>query len=534
MVYLDYGKSVRRSIQNGVNKVADAVTVTLGAKGRNVTIERQLVFGPTNIRTPHITKDGVTVVNSINELPDKMENLGALMVKDASQRTMKFAGDGTTTAALLTQAIFNKGLEYIEAGANPMDLKKGIDKAVLLAVESIYEQAIPITDKSMLQIATVSSNYDTEIANAVCETFKQIGKDGIVTYAHNTRTGISVELSSGLKIDRGYISPYFVNNQKTSEVELKNVQILIFDKKISKLLDILPLLEFISRNNASLLIIAEEVDGEALGTMTTNVIKSGAPWAVIRLPFGGPDVLEDVAVSVGATVMSEKKGHSWPALATNRYEWLGMADSVTISVGETRIVGGKGKEKAISDRISNLREQFENSTNEYDKPFLQKRLASMTNNAATIHIGGMSDTEVGERKDRVDDAVHAVRAAMEEGIVPGGGIVFINAANATTAKIGNGAVTDEGKGYNIIHTSLVAPQKQILLNAGIDYDNLISVSQNDCMGGPYVGYNVKTERWEDFIKTGIIDPAKVSRVALENAASVAGMLLTTECAIVSL
>ena len=538
MATLYFDKEGRNKLKAGVDKVADAVKVTLGAKGRNVTIERTLLYPPGGVRTPIITKDGVTVARAINQLSDPVENLGALMVKDAAEKTMALAGDGTTTSTLLAQAIFSEGLKQIENGANPMDLKKGIDRAVAIAVESIRGQAMQIgSDRKRLhEVAKISANGDEIIANIVADTFSAVGKDGYVTYAKTPRTDITIEMSEGMKIDRGYVSSYFVTNKEKATVELEDAYILIYDKKISRLADIVAILENIVKNNKSLLIIAEEIEGEALYTLTANAVQKNQKFCAIRHPFGGNEVLEDIAAITGATVVSDKKGHSWN---TFNMAYLGRAQSIKVEVDSTLIVGGFGKKEYIEAYTKNLDARYHDESDEYDKAFLQKRLANISNSAAVIHIGGQTDTEMMERKDRIDDAVCAVRAAMQEGIVPGGGMAFLNASRSIPESV----FGDEGKGVNIVKVCLLRPAVQIALNAGIDFYKLQErkPSSVDESFNPYparknhnddFGYNVASGKWEYFFESGIIDPAKVSRVALENAASVASMLLTTECTIV--
>lgn len=521
---LFYGPDARKKIQNGVNKVADAVKVTLGAKGRNVAIGKG--YG----HLPLITKDGVTVAAYITKLPDPTEDMGAMMIKDAARQTMRLVGDGTTTSTVLAQSIFNAGIDAINMGANPMDLKKGIDKAVDLVVSSLMDQAVQIDGDmaKILNIATIAVNNDLETGKIVAEAMSVAGKDGYVSMAESKTADTTIEKVEGMQIDRGLLSPYFVKDEGKSQVVLKDPYILIYDKKISRLQEIMPILELANKKQRPLLVIAEDINGEALSTMTSNASK-GLYWAAILSPFGGPDELEDIAAVTGATVVSGGKGHS---LKDGNPEWLGSADTVAINKFATVIAGGKGDKKIIAQRAIQVKGQLEECADERMKPNLVSRLAKISNGVVIIYVGGQTQVEMNEKRDRIDDAIRATRAAMEEGVLPGGGTAYIRAISSIPVNENDLTLTDEQKGMLIIKSTLVAPLRQILTNAGLSEASIVTIVSSVTDGSADYGYNAKTGGYENLCTTGIIDPAKVPRVALENAASVASMLLTTEAVIV--
>ncbi len=526
MTEVKYGKEARQSLLKGVDIVANAVKVTLGAKGRNVTIRRQPG------QKPQITKDGVTVANSILRLNDPYEDMGAQMVKDAARQTMNSAGDGTTTSTILAQKIFSLGLKAIDEGASPTDLKKGIDKAVEAVVKSISEQAqhIEKDHAQLLRIATVSANGDQEISKIVADVVCAVGKDGLVSMTKSKTISCGMEIVEGMQFDRGYIHPYFVNNHSKGTSEIENVYVLLYDGKISKFSDIEHILEAIVKNNASLLIIAEDVDGEAIFTLTANVVNGKLRAIAVRAPFGGVDGLEDIAAITGATVVSEKKGHT---LKKANLDMLGRAENAKVSIDGTLIAGGKGKKSLIEARLASIKDQMEDTTPE-DRFRFQTRLNRMSESVAIIYVGGQTDVETQEKKDRVDDAVRATKAAIEEGIVPGGGVVYVRAIEV--AKLVETKNKSERDGVEIILHTLQEPMRQILTNAGCDVEKCIKDVMNASLGEDNetwdFGYNVKTEEYEHFFTSGVIDPAKVSRVALEKAASLSGILLTTEACVV--
>lgn len=519
MTNLQYSEDARQLLLKGVNAVANAVKVTLGAKGRNVTIRKSAG------QKPQITKDGVTVANSILQLTDPYEDMGAQMIKGAAREAMNKAGDGTTTATILAQKIFTGGLEAIAEGHNPMDIKKGIDRAVVSVVQSIAKQSKEIAGdhNELYRVALISANGDEEIAGAVADVISKVGKGGLVTIGKSKTTETTTEVVEGMQFDRGYASSYFVTNHAKGLAELDNPYVLLYDGKISKMNEIIHLLEIIKANNASLLIIAEDVEGEAFFTVTANVANKILKAAIVRAPFGGVEGLEDIGTITGARVISEKKGHR---LDKAPVDWLGRAEGVKISVDSTLIAGGKGNKNEISERIKNLEHQMEDTT-ENDRFRFRARLIRMSSSIAIIFVGGQTDVEISEKKDRVDDAIKATQAAMEEGIVPGGGVVYLRAISSLNSiKMKNDA---EDAGVNIILNALSEPMRQIFSNAGIaaqSHIDAVMADQED------YGYNVKSECFEPFFSTGIIDPAKVSRVALESAASLSGILLTTEVLIV--
>lgn len=530
MTNLYYSKEGREKLLRGVNQVADAVKVTLGAKGRNVSIS----MGPGNV--PLITKDGVTVAQSVKQLADPIEDMGAQLVKAAARKTMALVGDGTTTSTLLVQAIVTLGMELIETkAANPMDIKKGIDKAVTAVVANLKSMATKIyiaENPALLQhIATISANNDIEMGRLIASVILAVGADGIVSVDESKAPETSFKLIEAMQIERGLFRAEFVNNQEKMTAEFDNPYILIYDKKISMLADISNLLERVVATGKPLVVIAEEVDGEALHVMIATKVQKGYPFAAIRAPFGGVEVLEDIAVATGGTVISESRGHT---LSTIPLTELGTAKRIVISQNDTFITDGNGDSEAIKQRAANLRRQIEDCTNEFEKPYLRKRLAKLTKGVAVIYAGGHTDVEMKEKKDRIDDSVRATLAAIEEGIVPGGGIAYLNCLDfLEKISLEN---RDEELGAKIIYEALTAPLEQICINAGKSFDGIL-IDINNHRGTQInsttsqIGYNAKTDKIEDLFEAGVIDPAKVSRVALENSASVASMLMTTECAI---
>lgn len=519
-----FNLEARNKMKKGVDTLADAVKVTLGPKGRNVVIEKK--YG-----SPHVTKDGVTVAKEI-ELEDPIENMGAQMAKEVASKTGDIAGDGTTTATVLAQAIISEGLKNVAAGANPMDLKRGIDKAVVAVVENLKKQSQTVgTDyKKIEQVAIVSANNDTAIGALIAQGMSKVGKHGVITVEESKNTETTVDVVEGMQFDRGYISPYFINTQEKMQVEFKNPYILIYDKKISTLKDIVPLLESVVKGGRALLIIAEDVEGEALATLVVNKLRNpGFKVAAVKAPGFGDrrkDILQDIATLTGGILVSEEQGIK---LETVDVSFLGTAESVTINKDNTTIVGGKGTKKDIGARISQIRVQMETATSDYDKEKLQERLAKLSGGVAVLYIGATTETELKEKKDRVDDALHATRAAVEEGIVPGGGVAYIRAAEAVKKSINwAGIGNDEITGINIVLRAIEQPLRTIVENGGLEGSVVVNKIKEG--KGDY-GFNARTEKYENLFKGGVIDPTKVSRVALENAASIAGMLLTTECAI---
>jgi chaperonin GroEL len=511
----------RNRMKKGVDTLANAVKVTLGPKGRNVVIEKK--FG-----APQVTKDGVTVAKEI-ELEDPIENMGAQMVKEVASKTADIAGDGTTTATVLAQSIISEGLKMVAAGANPMDLKRGIDKAVSLVVENLkgQSQTVGNDSKKIQQVATISANNDETIGKLIAEAFAKVGKEGVITVEEAKGTDTTVDVVEGMQFDRGYISPYFVTNSEKMEAELQNPYILIYDKKISNMKDILHILEKAAQSGRPLLIIAEDLEGEALATLVVNKLRGTIKVAAVKAPGFGDrrkEMLTDIAILTGGIVISEELGHKLEGadLAT-----LGQASSVTIDKDNTTIVGGKGVKKDITARVNQIKAQVENTTSDYDKEKLQERLAKLAGGVAVLYIGAATEMEMKEKKDRVDDALHATRAAVEEGIVPGGGVAYIRAIESLDAKV-RGQIEDEQTGMAIVRRALEEPLRILTANAGID--GSIVVQKVKESKGDY-GFNARTEVYENLFKAGVIDPTKVARVALENAASIAGMLLTTECVV---
>ena len=511
----------RNKMKKGVDTLANAVKVTLGPKGRNVVIEKK--FG-----APSVTKDGVTVAKEI-ELEDPIENMGAQMVKEVASKTADIAGDGTTTATVLAQAIISEGLKMVAAGANPMDIKRGIDKAVSLVVESLKSQSQTVgsDSKKIQQVATVSANNDETIGKLIAEAFSKVGKEGVITVEEAKGTDTTVDVVEGMQFDRGYISPYFVTNSEKMEVELQNPYILIYDKKISSMKDILHILEKVAQGGRPLLIIAEDLEGEALATLVVNKLRGTLKVAAVKAPGFGDrrkEMLQDIAILTKGIVISEEQGFK---LENADLTYLGQATSVTINKDNTTVVGGKGKKEDITARVNQIKAQIEITTSDYDKEKLQERLAKLSGGVAVLYVGAATEMEMKEKKDRVDDALHATRAAVEEGIVPGGGVAYIRAIESLEGKV-RGQIADEQTGMAIVRRALEEPIRTLTANTGIDGSIVVQKIKE---GKGDFGFNARTETYENMFKVGVIDPTKVSRVALENAASIAGMLLTTECVI---
>lgn len=516
-----YGFEARESLKKGVNALADAVKVTLGPKGRNVVIEKS--FG-----APHVTKDGVSVAKEI-ELKDKIENMGAQMVKEVASKTSEKAGDGTTTATLLAQAIFINGLKNVTAGANPMDLKRGIDKAVAEVVKSLKRQTQQIGDsmEKIEQVATISANNDSEIGKLIAEAMSKVSKEGVITIEEAKGIETTVKVVEGMQFDRGYISPYFVTNTEKMEVNYENPWILIYDKKISAMKDFLPVLEKVIQTGRPLLVIAEDLEGEALATLVVNRLRGTLKVVAVKAPGFGDrrkEMLEDIAILTGGTVISEEKGYK---LEDADLSYLGQAERITVDKDNTTIVSGKGDKKNIENRINQIKAQIKTTTSDYDREKLQERLAKLSGGVAVIQVGAASEVEMKERKDRFDDALHATRAAIEEGIVPGGGVAFIRAIDDLANLKGEN--DDENIGIGIVKRALEEPLRQIVENAGHEGSVIVQKVRE---GKDDFGFNARTEQFENLLKSGVIDPTKVARIALENAASIAGMLLTTECVVV--
>ena len=517
---IKFNIDAREELKKGVDALADAVKVTLGPKGRNVIIEKK--FG-----APHITKDGVTVAKEV-ELEDKFQNMGAQLVKEVASKTGDDAGDGTTTATVLAQAIINVGLKNVTAGANPMDLKRGIDKAVAKIVENIKLQAQEVGDdfNKIESVARISANNDEEIGKLIAEAMRKVKKEGVITVEEAKGTDTTVEVVEGMQFDRGYISPYFVTNTEDMECEMERPYILIFDKKISSLKDMLPILEATAQSGRPLLIIAEDVDSEALATLVVNRLRGSLKVCAVKAPGFGDrrkEMLEDIAVLTGGIVISEEKGLQ---LEKATIDMLGTAEKVTVDKDNTTIVNGAGDKDAIAARVAQIKTQIEKTTSDYDKEKLQERLAKLAGGVAVLYIGAPSEVEMKEKKDRVDDALSATRAAIAEGIVPGGGVAYIRAISAIENLKGDN--DDEQTGIDIVKRAVEEPLRQIVANAGLEGAVIV---QNVKDGKGDYGYNARTNTYENFFEAGVIDPAKVSRVALENAASISGMFLTTECVI---
>ncbi len=518
MIFFDI--EARNKMKKGVDTLSDAVKVTLGPKGRNVVIERK--FG-----APSVTKDGVTVAKEI-ELEDPIENMGAQMVKEVASKTADIAGDGTTTATVLAQAIISEGLKNVAAGANPMDLKRGIDKAVDAIVANLKKQSQTVgnDNKKIEQVAAISANNDSAIGSLIAQAMAKVGKEGVITVEEAKGTDTTVDVVEGMQFDRGYISPYFVTNSEKMEAELSNPYILIYDKKISTMKDILHILEKVAQSGRPLLIIAEDLDGEALATLVVNKLRGTIKVAAVKAPGFGDrrkEMLQDIAVLTAGTVVSEEQGFK---LENADLTYLGTAESVTIDKDNTTIVGGKGAKKDITGRVNQIKAQIETTTSDYDREKLQERLAKLTGGVAVLYIGAATEVEMKEKKDRVDDALHATRAAVEEGIVPGGGVAYIRASDVL-AKL-NGDNEDETTGIAIVRRAIEEPLRTIVENAGFEGSVVVNKIKD---GKADFGFNARTEKYENLFKAGVIDPTKVSRVALENAASIAGMMLTTECVI---
>ncbi|MDD4384565.1 MAG: chaperonin GroEL [Bacteroidales bacterium] len=515
---IKYDTEAREYLKKGVDKLANAVKVTLGPKGRNVVIEKK--FG-----SPQVTKDGVTVAKEI-DLSDPLENIGAQMVKEVASKTGDDAGDGTTTATVLAQAIVSVGIKNVTAGANPMDLKRGIDKAVAKVVEHLKSQSVEIGDDytKIEQVASISANNDHEIGELIAKAMKKVKKEGVITVEEAKGIETTVEIVEGMQFDRGYISPYFITNPDKMETVLENPYILITDKKISTMKDLLPVLEPVAQNGRSLLIIAEDIDGEALATLVVNKLRGSLKIAAVKAPGFGDrrkEMLEDIAILTGGVVISEEKGLRLDAA---KIEMLGSAEKITLDKENTTIVNGSGQKEGIKNRIAQIKLQIENSTSDYDKEKLQERLAKLTGGVAVLYVGASTETEMKEKKDRVDDALSATRAAVEEGIVPGGGVAYIRAITALEKLAGRN--DDENTGIQIIKRAIEEPLRQIVANAGLESSVVVQKVRE---GKGDFGYNAYSNKYENLLNSGVIDPTKVTRVALENAASIAGMLLTTEC-----
>ena len=510
----------REELKKGVDALADAVKVTLGPKGRNVIIEKK--FG-----APHITKDGVSVAREV-ELEDAFQNMGAQLVKEVASKTGDDAGDGTTTATVLAQSIINVGLKNVAAGANPMDIKRGIDKAVAVVVENIKAMAQEVGDdfKKIEDVARISANNDEAIGSLIAEAMKKVKKEGVITVDEAKGTETTVDIVEGMQFDRGYISPYFVTNTEKMECEMESPYILIFDKKISNLKDMLPILEATAQSGRPLLIVAEDVDQEALATLVVNRLRGSLKICAVKAPGFGDrrkEMLEDIAVLTGGVVISEEKGMK---LESATIDYLGRAEKVTVNKENTTIVNGNGASEAIASRVAQIKAQIEQTTSDYDREKLQERLAKLAGGVAVLHIGAPSEVEMKEKKDRVDDALSATRAAIAEGIVPGGGVAYIRCV----AKLEDlkGENEDETTGIQIVKRAIEEPLRQIVANAGVE--GAVVVQKVKEGEGDY-GYNARKGVYENLLAAGVIDPAKVTRVALENAASIAGMFLTTECVI---
>jgi chaperonin GroEL len=518
---IKFNIDARALLKEGVDQLADAVKVTLGPKGRHVVLEKK--YG-----APQITKDGVTVAKDI-ELSDPYRNMGAQMVKEVASKTGDIAGDGTTTATVLAQSIINVGLKNITAGANPMDIKRGIDKAVEAVVKNLAKQAQVIGDdlKKIEQVARVSANDDQEIGRLIAEAMGKVHKEGVITVEESKGTTTSVEVVEGMQFDRGYISAYFVTNAEKMEADLENPFILIYDKKVSTMKDMLPVLEATAQTGRPLLIISEDVEGEALATLVVNRLRGSLRVCAVKAPGFGDrrkEMLEDIAILTGGTVISEEKGLK---LEHTTLDMLGTAEKITVNKENTTIVNGAGDKDMIKARVAQIRQQMATTTSDYDKEKLQERLAKLAGGVAVLYIGAASEVEMKEKKDRVDDSLHATRAAIEEGIVPGGGVAYIRAQSALEGLKGEN--DDQTTGIEIIKRAIEEPLRQIAANAGKEGAVVV---QNVKAGKGDYGYNAQTDKYEKLYASGVIDPAKVTRVALENAASVAGMFLTTEAVIV--
>ena len=512
----------RNKMKKGVDTLANAVKVTLGPKGRNVVIEKK--FG-----APSVTKDGVTVAKEI-ELEDAIENMGAQMVKEVASKTADIAGDGTTTATVLAQSIISEGLKNVAAGANPMDLKRGIDKAVAAIIENLKSQSVAVgengKENKIEQVASISANNDESIGKLIAQAMAKVGKEGVITVEEAKGTDTTVEVVEGMQFDRGYVSPYFVTNSEKMLADLENPYILIYDKKISSMKDILHILEKVAQSGRPLLIISEDLEGEALATLVVNKLRGTLKVAAVKAPGFGDrrkEMLQDIAVLTKGIVVSEEQGYK---LESVDLTYLGQASAVTIDKDNTTIVGGKGEKEGITARVNQIKSQIESTTSDYDKEKLQERLAKLSGGVAVLYVGAATEVEMKEKKDRVDDALHATRAAVEEGIVPGGGVAYIRAIQSLDNL--QGLNEDETTGIQIVRRAVEEPLRQIVVNSGIEGSIVVQKIKE---GTGDFGFNARTEVYENLLAAGVIDPTKVTRIALENAASIAGMLLTTECVI---
>ncbi len=516
---IHFDAEARNALKSGVDQLADAVKVTLGPKGRNVILDKK--FG-----APSVTKDGVSVAREI-ELSDPIENMGAQLVKEVASKTADSAGDGTTTATVLAQAIFNAGIKSVAAGANPMDLKRGIDKAIKAVVGNLQAQSKNIEEnQEIAQVATISANNDSEIGNMIADAMDKVGKDGVITVEEAKGTETEVKTVEGMQFDRGYLSPYFVTNTEKMEADLETPYILIYDKKVSTMKDLLPVLEAVAQTGKPLVIIAEDVDGEALATLVVNKIRGALKIAAVKAPGFGDRrkaMLEDIAILTGGQVISEEQGYN---LEGATIDMLGTAEKITIDKDNTVIINGAGTEEAITARVNQIKAQMESTTSDYDKEKLQERLAKLAGGVAVLYIGAATEVEMKEKKDRVDDALHATRAAVEEGIVPGGGVALIRAIPALDAV--EGANEDEVVGVNIVRSAIESPLRTIVYNAGGEGSVVVQKVRE---GEGDFGYNAREDKYENLVASGIIDPTKVTRLALENAGSIASLLLTTECVV---
>ncbi|MEQ8245955.1 chaperonin GroEL [Fulvivirga sp.] len=516
---ISFDTSARDKLKKGVDKLADAVKVTLGPKGRNVILDKK--FG-----APNVTKDGVSVAKEI-ELEDAVENMGAQLVKEVASKTADDAGDGTTTATVLAQSIFAHGIKNVAAGANPMDLKRGIDKAVSVVVENLKSQSKTIKNSNEIaQVGTISANNDSEIGQMIADAMDKVGKDGVITVEEAKGTETEVRTVEGMQFDRGYLSPYFVTNADKMEAELDNPYILIYDKKVSSMKELLPILEATAQTGKPLLIIAEDVDGEALATLVVNKIRGALKIAAVKAPGFGDRrkaMLEDIAILTGGTVISEERGYT---LEKATLEYLGTAEKINIDKDNTTIVNGAGKKADITARVNQIKQQIENTTSDYDKEKLQERLAKLSGGVAILYIGAATEVEMKEKKDRVDDALHATRAAVQEGVVAGGGVALIRAIEALDKVATENE--DQATGVNIVRLALESPLRTIVENAGMEGSVVIQKVRE---GKKDFGFNARNNKYENMIASGVIDPTKVTRLALENAASIAGLLLTTEAVV---
>jgi chaperonin GroEL len=516
---IKFDTSARDRIKRGVDKLADAVKVTLGPKGRNVILDKK--FG-----APTVTKDGVSVAKEI-DLKDPIENMGAQLVKEVASKTADAAGDGTTTATVLAQSIYAHGIKNVAAGANPMDLKRGIDKAVEAVIENLHKQSKNIKgSQEIAQVATISSNNDVEIGKMIATAMDKVGKDGVITVEEAKGTETEVKTVEGMQFDRGYLSPYFVTNTEKMEADLEHPYVLIYDKKISSMKELLPVLEATAQTGKPLLIISEEVEGEALATLVVNKIRGALRVAAVKAPGFGDRrkaMLEDIAILTGGKVISEETGMK---LEDAKLEYLGRAEKINIDKDNTVIVNGAGKKADIQGRVNQIKAQIEVTTSDYDKEKLQERLAKLSGGVAILYIGAATEVEMKEKKDRVDDALHATRAAVQEGIIPGGGVAYIRAIDALKNLPTDNE--DQSTGVNIVRLALESPLRTIAENAGQEGSVIVNKVRD---GKKDYGYNARDNKFEDFFAAGIIDPTKVARLALENAASIAGLLLTTEAVV---